>query len=175
MKLLMSLIALIFSFNSLTCLAQGHETGGGELDPTKKNHKVNFKKAEKAFRHSISENWKRCGFSKDSEVPKNFVSFYLKFKDEKYSIDPKDLVDPDKALCADCLQQKLKAKEGGNFLCLIHNEVFQQVLYAISHYTKNARDYMKDDIQEYVKDNKTKQLNANDITDFYEKFLIDYE
>lgn len=168
MKFIILISCLILTSN---LWAQGHETGGGQFDPTAKKSNINFKKAEKSFKKNLKANWQRCGYGKETQPPHNFVTFYQKFKDEKLSINLSDMVDPAKGLCADCFQQQLAAKDGGNFLCLIYDEKFQEVLYALSRHSTQAREYMQDDIEVSF----DKSLSASRIIEFYEKLLIDYK
>lgn len=164
MKVFLSLVTLLFS---IQVFAQGHETGGGQLDITKKNRKVNFKEVENVFYKNLKENWGRCGFAKEKKVPDTFISFYNEFKNEKNTIAPADLVDPAKAVCPDCLQQKIEGKAGGNFLCLIHNVELQKVMKVLITYSKQASTYIS-------KKPEGKTVKSSELIDYFDKFLIDY-
>lgn len=164
MKLLLLVMGILLS---LSATAQPLEPGGGQLDPTKKYKKINLKKVEPVFSKNIKKNWQRCGFN-TKEVPDSFISFYKQFKNEKHTIDPKDLIKPSKAACPECLQDKIEKHESGNFLCLIHNEEFQQILHVLSKQSKQFNLYLGEKI---IKEDFT----AADVTEFYNKFAIDYE
>lgn len=149
--------------------AQVHDPGGGQLDPTKPTglrQRLNFQKIEKFFKKTIDDNWKKCGYT-DKNQPETIIGFYQDFKNEKNSIDPKDLIKPSKAVCIECMQDKLKGHEGGNFLCLINNEGFQKVAHALVKYPKQAKDY--------INKQAVTGVSSLEVINFYEMFLIDYK